>query len=113
MSLTRISQRLLVLPGIACLAVLTGCATSNPCAGNMEYLNARERPSLQLPEGVTGSERLRGGTAMVIPPVAPDPETLDPPPQCLDQPPPYAVPKKAPATAPTGEALRPAPSISE
>ena len=48
---------------------------------------ARDRPRLQLPEGVTGSERLSGG--MVIPAAAPDPAQLDPAPKCLDQPPPY------------------------
>jgi hypothetical protein len=81
------SFRLLVLPGIG-LTLLSGCATnSNPCGGDSEYMAARERPPLQLPEGVTGSERL-GGT-MKIPPVAPDAAKLDPQPLCLDHPPSY------------------------
>lgn len=113
MPLTHSSLRLLVLPGTACLAVLTGCATSNPCAGNMDYLTARDRPKLQMPEGVTGSERLGGGTAMNIPPVAADPDKLDPQPGCLDQPPPYATPKKAPQTGSTAEAPRPAPATGD
>jgi hypothetical protein len=113
MPLTLPSLRLLVLPGVACFAALTGCATSNPCGGNTEYLTARDRPKLALPEGVTGSERLGGGTAMNIPPVAPDAAKLDPQPNCLDQPPPYAAPKKAPQPGPTTEAPRPAPVISE
>jgi hypothetical protein len=87
MPVSRPTLRLLVLPGLS-FAVLAGCASSNPCGGNQDYLAARDRPQLQLPEGVTGSERLAGG-AMVIPPVAPDPQKLDPAPKCLDQPPPF------------------------
>jgi hypothetical protein len=113
MPLIRPSLRLLVLPGLACLAALTGCSTTNPCGGNMDYLTARDRGRLQLPEGVTGSERLGGGTAMVIPPVSDDPEKLDPPPQCLDQPPPYTVKKQPSKPGSTAEAPRPAPEISE
>jgi len=112
MPLTHCSLRLAVLPGIACVALLSGCATSNPCGGNTEYLTARDRPKLQMPEGVTGSERLGGGTAMNIPPAAPDADKLDPVPQCLDQPPPYAT-KKAPKPGPAADAPRPAPSTSE
>jgi hypothetical protein len=92
MPVTRSSLRSLLLPGLA-LAALTGCASTNPCDGDMQYLEARDRPPLQLPEGVTGSERL-GGT-MNIPPISPDPDKLDPQPNCLDQPPPYAAPKKS------------------
>jgi hypothetical protein len=90
MPLMRPSLRLLVLPGMA-LAALTGCATQNPCGDDPEYLAARERPRLEMPEGVTGSERLGGG--MNIPPAAPDPAKLDPAPKCLDQPPAYFGPK--------------------
>ena len=113
MPLTHPSLRLLVLPGVACFAALTGCATNNTCDGNMEYLTARDMPKLVLPEGVTGSERLGGGTAMNVPPVAPDPGKLDPQPKCLDQPPPYAAPKKAPKPPATTEAPPPAPATSE
>jgi hypothetical protein len=87
MPVSRLTLRLLVLPGLG-LAALTGCASSNPCGGNQDYLSARDRPRLQLPEGVTGSERL-AGQAMVIPPAAPDAQKLDPAPKCLDQPPPF------------------------
>jgi hypothetical protein len=80
------SFRTLVLPGLA-VAALAGCATPNPCGDDSAYLTARDRPRLQLPEGVTGSERL-GGT-MTIPAAAPDAAKLDPQPQCLDQPPSY------------------------
>ena len=90
MPVSSTSLRLLILPGMA-VAALTGCATSNPCGDNPEYLAAQERPRLQMPEGVTGSERLSGG--MTIPPVAPDPAKLDPAPKCLDQPPAYFGPK--------------------
>ena len=90
MPVSSTSLRLLILPGMA-VAALTGCATSNPCGDDPEYLTAQERPSLQMPEGVTGSERLSGG--MIIPPAAPDPARLDPAPKCLDQPPAYFGPK--------------------
>lgn len=80
------SLRLLVLPGLV-LTVLTGCASQTVCVDDPAYLQAKDRPRLQMPEGVPGSERLLGG--MVIPPAAPDPATLDPAPKCLDQPPPY------------------------
>ena len=86
MPVSSLSLRLLILPGLA-FAALSGCASQNPCGDNPEYLQARDRPRLQLPEGVTGSERLSGG--MVIPAAAPDPAQLDPAPKCLDQPPPY------------------------
>jgi len=85
MPVLRPSLLLLVLPGLS-LAVLAGCASSNPCGGNQDYLAARDRPQLQLPEGVTGSERL-GGSALTIPTVDPNPDKLDPAPACLDQPP--------------------------
>ena len=79
------SLRPIVLAGLA--LALAGCGTTNPCkTGNQDYLQARERPRLQLPEGVTGSERL-GGTVLVIPAVSPTPDTLDPAPRCLDEPP--------------------------
>jgi hypothetical protein len=106
MPLTHFSLRLLALPGVACFALLTGCATNNPCAGNMEYLAASDRPQLVLPEGVTGSERLGGGTAMTIPPAAPDAAKLDPAPKCLDQPPPYAPPKKKAMSGSAEEAVQ-------
>lgn len=102
MFLTRRSLRLLALPGLACCAILSGCASSNPCGGNQEYLAARDRGKLQLPEGVSGSERLGGGTALTIPPAAADAEKLEPQPKCLDQPPPYA-PRKAKALSGTAE----------
>ena len=113
MSLTNTSLRFAVLPGLACVALLAGCATSNPCGGNSEYMTARERPKLQLPEGVTGSERLSSGTAMNIPPVAPDAAKLDPQPQCLDQPPPYSTKKAPKPGSTTAEPPRPAPATGE
>lgn len=87
MPVLRPSLLLPVLTGLS-LAVLAGCASSNPCGGNQDYLSARDRPQLQMPEGVTGSERLAGGS-MVIPPASPNPQKLDPAPKCLDQPPPF------------------------
>jgi hypothetical protein len=72
----------------------------------MEYLTARDKPKLVLPEGVSGSERLGGGTAMNIPPAAPDAAKLDPQPNCLDQPPPYAPPKKKAMSGSAEEAVQ-------
>lgn len=73
---------------LATLALaLAGCGTTTSCkTGNQDYLAARERPRLQMPEGVAGSERL-GGSALVIPAVSPTPDKLDPAPRCLDDPP--------------------------
>lgn len=85
MPVLRPSLLLLVLPGLS-LAVLAGCASSNSCGGNQDYLTARDRPQLQMPEGVTGSERL-AGSALVIPMADPTPDKLNPAPACLDQPP--------------------------
>jgi hypothetical protein len=85
MPVSRPTLRLLVLPGLS-FALLAGCASSNPCGGNQDYLSARNRPQLQLPEGVTGSERL-GGSVLAIPMVDPNPDKLDPAPACIDQPP--------------------------
>jgi hypothetical protein len=73
---------------LAALALaLAGCGTTSSCkTGSQDYLAARERPRLQMPEGVAGSERL-GGSALVIPAVSPTPDKLDPAPRCLDDPP--------------------------
>jgi hypothetical protein len=80
------------------LALLAGCSTNSPCGGNQDYLEARERPPLQMPEGVSGSERV-GGQKMVIPPVSPTPDKLDPVPKCLDDPPGFFKRKTAPPPA--------------
>ncbi len=73
----------LFLPAFSLLA-LAGCASTNSCGGNDAYLKAQERPRLDLPPGVLGSERI---APIVIPPAAPDPYRLDPEPRCLDYPP--------------------------
>jgi hypothetical protein len=74
-----------LLSALSAALLLAGCGTTNPCGGNVAYLQAQDRPRLQMPEGVAGSERLAGG--MIIPPAAPDAAQLDPPPKCLDEPP--------------------------
>ena len=85
------------------LGLLAGCASNKACDSNTEYLQARERPPLQMPEGVPGSERI-GSATLVIPAVAPVPDKLDPAPRCLDEPPGYfkrvTGPAPAPAAAP-------------
>jgi hypothetical protein len=79
------------------LLVLAGCGTTNSCGGDEEYLKAQERPRLNLPPGVMGSERI---APIVIPPVAPDPVQLDPKPRCLDYPPQFfARPPAGPGSA--------------
>jgi uncharacterized lipoprotein len=78
------------------LLALAGCGTTNSCGGDEAYLEAQERPRLNLPPGVMGNERI---TPIVIPPPAPDPVKLDPQPRCLDYPPQYfARPPAAPGT---------------
>jgi len=78
------------------LLVLAGCASTGPCGGSDKYLEAQERPLLNLPPGVLGSERI---APVVIPPAAPDPERLDPEPRCLDYPPQFfAQPQVKPAS---------------
>jgi uncharacterized lipoprotein len=67
---------------------LWGCGTTRSCGGDQQYLQARERPPLQMPAGVTGSERMTA-TQMVVPPASPTPDKLDPSPRCLDEPPGY------------------------
>jgi hypothetical protein len=79
-----IALRRLLLPGLL-LASLAGCGTtSNSCFAEEEYTRAVDRPRLQMPAGVQGSERL---AALTIPPAAPDAAKLDPAPRCIDEPP--------------------------
>jgi hypothetical protein len=78
------------------LLVLAGCASTSSCGGNDAYMKAQERPRLNLPPGVMGSERI---APIEIPPAAPDPYKLDPQPRCLDYPPQYfARPPAAPGS---------------
>ena len=83
------SLRLFVLLPLS-LILLAGCASlgggRNPCKEGADYLAATERPRLQMPEGITGSERL-AGSGLVIPTADPSPDKLDPAPACLDEPP--------------------------
>ena len=73
------SLRPILLAGLA--FALAGCGTTSQCrVDNPEYVNARERPGLQMPEGVSGSERI-AGSSLVIPPVSPTPDKLDPAPR--------------------------------
>jgi hypothetical protein len=79
--------------GLAVVALLSGCSsTTYTCRGNEEYLKAHDRPRLQMPEGVAGSEKLGGG--LVVPPPPQETTKLDPPPKCLDEPPAYFGPRK-------------------
>jgi hypothetical protein len=79
------------------LLALGGCASTTSCSGGDDaYLKAKERPRLDLPAGVMGSERIQ---PVVIPPASPDPTKLDPEPRCLDYPPQYfAKPPAAPGS---------------
>jgi len=89
----------LFLPAFSLLA-LAGCASTNSCGGNDAYLKAQERPRLDLPPGVFGSERI---APIVIPPAAPDPYRLDPEPRCLDYPPQFFA--RPPAESGSPEAV--------
>jgi hypothetical protein len=86
----------LLMPALSLLA-LAGCATTtSSCGGDEQYLQAKERPHLDLPQGVMGSERI---APVVIPAAAPDPQKLDPQPRCLDYPPQFfARPPAAPGS---------------
>lgn len=98
---SRPSLRAVALLGCA-LALLAGCSTtSKSCGGNQDYVTARERPPLEMPEGISGSERV-GGSKMVIPQASPTPDKLDPAPKCLDEPPGFF--KKAAPGAAAGSA---------
>jgi hypothetical protein len=74
------------------LLTLAGCSTTSPCGDDEDYVKAVERPRLQLPPDVMASERI---SPVVIPPIAPDTDKLDPEPRCLDYPPPYFARKTA------------------
>ena len=75
------------------LIVLAGCASrARTCSSDTDYLQATERPPLQLPPEITPTERMQ---PLQIPPVDPAPDKLDPMPPCLDQPPPFATRKAA------------------
>jgi hypothetical protein len=85
----RLTPLRLLLPALLLLA-MAGCGTTQPCAGDEDYLKAQERPRLQLPPDVMASERI---APIEIPPPAADPQKLDPAPRCLDYPPPYFAKK--------------------
>ena len=89
MRLTPLRLLALALP----LVALAGCSTtSSSCGGDTEYLQAVERPPIQLPPEVTPTERIQ---PMVIPSIDPNPTALDPAPRCLDEPPKYFARKGA------------------
>ena len=110
--LMRPSPLRILLPALL-LAVLAGCSTTQSCGGNQDYLQAQERPLLQLPPSMVASERIK---PVVIPALAPDTQKLDPQPSCLDYPPPFFAKKPAPAkpAAPataTAPAATPTPAV--
>jgi hypothetical protein len=104
MNVSSVPSLRLLLPALAAV-VLAGCSTTQSCGGNQDYLAAQERPRLDLPPGVMTTER---AAPVVIPPAAPDPQTLDPRPRCLDFPPQFFAPRKpAPSVAPAGAPASP------
>jgi hypothetical protein len=96
----RLSPSRLLLPALLLLG-LSGCGTTRSCGGNEDYLKAEERPLLQLPPSMVASERIK---PIVVPPLAPDPQKLDPEPRCLDFPPPFFG-RKPPAAKPAAPAV--------
>jgi hypothetical protein len=79
---------------------LAACHSTPKCVGDDEYLQAVERPRLDLPAHVQASERM---APLVIPPADPTPEALDPKPNCLDEPPSYSGGRRAPAPPASGD----------
>lgn len=79
----RLTPLRLLVP-VLLLATLAGCSTTRSCGSNTEYLQAVERPPLQLPPEITPTERI---SPLTIPAVDPNPSVLDPAPLCLDDPP--------------------------
>jgi hypothetical protein len=102
MSFMRVPPLRLLVPALAAV-VLAGCSTTQSCGGNEDYLAAQERPRLDLPPGVMTTER---AAPVVIPPAAPDPQTLDPRPRCLDFPPPFFARKGGKVTDSVEEAVK-------
>ena len=98
----------LTLPRLLALALplvaLAGCSSmsSRSCGGDTDYLQAVERPPIQLPPEVTPTERIQ---PMQIPAVDPNPQKLDPMPRCLDEPPKFFA-RKAVSADPAEEAVR-------
>jgi predicted small secreted protein len=106
---------------LALSSLLAGCSTTRSCGGDTEYLQAVDRPPLNIPAEITPSERY---SPLVIPPVASDPMRLDPEPRCLDEPPsffqraPTATAAQATAAAaapgkPAGPPQNPAESLAQ
>lgn len=91
----------LLLPATL-LVFLAGCGTTRSCGGNDEYLQAVDRPPLNVPAGVALTER---AAPLVIPAAAPDPARLDPAPRCLDEPPQYFA-RKGKVADPAEETVR-------
>ena len=84
------------------LVVLAGCGTTQSCGRNDEYMQAVDRPPLNLPEGLASTERI---SPLTIPPASPDAAKLDPMPRCLDEPPQYFA-RKGTVADPAEEAVR-------
>ena len=74
--------------------LLAACNSAPKCVSDDEYLQAVDRHRLDLPANVSASERM---APLVIPPVAPEPEQLNPAPNCLDEPPAYSPGRRATA----------------
>lgn len=97
----RLTSLRLLVP-VLLLATLAGCSTTRSCGSNTEYLQAVERPPLQLPPEITPTERI---SPLAIPAVDPNPSVLDPVPLCLDDPPRFFARKGAAADS-AEEAVR-------
>jgi hypothetical protein len=97
----RLTPLRLLVP-VLLLATLAGCGTTRSCGSNAEYLQAVERPPLRLPPDIVPTERI---SPLAIPPIDPNPATLDPVPACLDDPPRFFARKGAAADS-AEEAVR-------
>jgi hypothetical protein len=84
------------------LALVAGCRSNPSCNTDAEYLQAVERPRLQLPGDLSKSERM---APLVIPPTQAEVQRLDPQPRCLSDPPSFQTRRVAATASTAGDSV--------
>ena len=82
--------------------LLAGCHSNPACNPDAEYLQAVERPRLQLPGTLSQSERM---APLVIPSTQAEATKLDPQPRCLNEPPSFYARKAAASASTAGDSV--------